>query len=119
MSVKLTYRLTEPHISPHSSLRQLPPTPSEMVTGHRRTASSGSFGRQQREEPQQAEVKYPGHRFSYQEGDSASTRLNRYGMGGHRNFSSLPRNHGGAVHYKDDLSGECHIEFSYCFKIKI
>ena len=95
-------RLAEAKTSPHSSLRQLPPTPSEMVTGHRRTNSSGSF------DPQRIigvdpDSKYAGHRFSYQEGDtSASSRLTRYGMGGgQRNFSSLPRNHGGAVHYKD------------------
>ena len=84
--------------SPHSSLRQLPPTPSEMVTGgHRRTNSSGSFGHGH-DDP---DLKYPGHRFSYQEGDSALSRVTRYGLGGQRNFSSLPRNHGGAVHYKD------------------
>ena len=84
--------------SPHSSLRQLPPTPSEMVTGsHRRTNSSGSFGHQQKN----IDTKYPGHRFSYQEGEATTTRLTRYGLGGQRNFSSLPRNHGGAVHYQD------------------
>lgn len=68
-----------------------------MITGHRRTNSSGSFGHHH-DEP---ESKYNAHRFSYQEGDLPVSRMTRFGIGGQRNFSSLPRNHGGAVHYQD------------------
>ena len=75
-------RLGNPKTSPHSSLRQLPPTPLESATGHRRTNSSGGITTQS-----SAEKDNPRH--SYQE-DRCS---NAYSSQGSHNFSSLPRDH--------------------------
>lgn len=76
-------RLSNPKTSPHSSLRQLPPTPLESGTGHRRTNSSGGIT-----SLSSAEKDNPRH--SYQEDRCSNTYASQ---GGSHNFSSLPRDH--------------------------
>jgi hypothetical protein len=75
-------RLGNAKTSPHSSLRQLPPTPLESSAGHRRTNSSGGITTEPAGEKDNP-------RLSYQE----DRRSNAYASQTSHNFSSLPRDH--------------------------